>query len=124
MFYFIFGVLLWIFGYIAGRIRPGSIRFRNRPMENNINVVYVKPPFILYLLCGLPKFPHLPSGVMGYYNLYGQLLGLLWVAYEVIFKKWPYTLDTPKDLLALVIAFLITTIIMIFIETKMKYKTG
>jgi hypothetical protein len=109
------GIFLWVLGYIAGRIKP---RIREGEIDDSH---YIRPPLIIYVLCGFPKYPHLPFGVMGYNNLYGQLLGILWIAYELIFNKWPYPIKA-YDSLGFIITLLICTIVIVLIDSKLKYK--
>ena len=77
----VLGVFSWLIGFIgAGRtLERGSL----------LNKVYVRPPFWIYLICGLPKASNIPPGVMGLLALVGQLQGILLIVFGAIYYFWP-----------------------------------
>jgi hypothetical protein len=62
------GVIVWIIGFVrVGRtIEDGLL----------VNRTFVRPPFFIYLLCGMPRARHIPAGVMAIPSLFLQLHGL------------------------------------------------
>jgi hypothetical protein len=50
---------------------------------------FVRPPFVIYLLCGLPKTPSIPSGVMTVMAITLQLQGILLFIYGATYRYWP-----------------------------------
>jgi hypothetical protein len=46
---------------------------------------FAHPPLFIYLLCGLPKTPNSPSGVMA---VTLQLQGILLVIYRATYRYW------------------------------------
>jgi hypothetical protein len=70
-FMIIIGVSLWIIGFFkVGRtVEDGLL----------VNKTFVRPPFFLYLICGLPKSKNISSGVVSIPSLFLQLQGLLFI---------------------------------------------
>jgi hypothetical protein len=70
------GVFLWVIGFFrVGRtIEDGLL----------VNKTFVRPPFLIYLICGLPKSQNIPPGSMAIPSLFLQLNGLLLVICGVI----------------------------------------
>ena len=68
-FLIIMGVSLWIIGFFrVGRtVEDGLL----------VNKTFVRPPFFIYFICGLPKSKNIPSGVISIPSLFLQLQGLL-----------------------------------------------
>jgi hypothetical protein len=67
----IIGLALWVIGYFrVGKIVNDGLL---------VNKTYVRPPFIIYLLCGLPKAINIPAGIMAIPSLLLQLQGLLFL---------------------------------------------
>jgi hypothetical protein len=67
----IIGLALWVIGYFrVGKIVNDGLL---------VNKTYVRPPFFIYLLCGLPKARNIPAGVMAIPSLLLQLQGLLFL---------------------------------------------
>jgi len=75
-----FGILFWLLGFL----RAGYTRERG----NLLNKVYVRPPQVIYLVCGLPKASNLPHGVMAVLALMVQLQGILFIVYGIICYFW------------------------------------
>ncbi|MGB8984095.1 MAG: hypothetical protein WCC12_19660 [Anaerolineales bacterium] len=71
------GLLIWILGYR---------RVKDANKIGLSEMGFVHPPFLIYLVCGLPKAPYLPRGVMPIPPLLGQLAGLLWIVLGLIFS--------------------------------------
>ena len=80
---------LWIFsgvlGWVLGWIRVGKVRQIGLPIDK----AFVRPPFIIYLACGLPRARNIPKGVMAVSALGLQLVGLLWFFYGITYSYWP-----------------------------------
>ncbi len=76
-----FGVFIWIVGFI----RVGKVR------ENDVlvNRTFVRPPYFVYLICGLPKARNVLKGVMAIPSLFGQLQGLFWILFGLILPYLP-----------------------------------
>jgi hypothetical protein len=76
-----FGIIAWIFNFmtVGRRIKNGA------PLEGS----FVRPPFFVYLICGMPKARNIPSGVMGGRALAGQLIGIFAVIYGLIYPYLP-----------------------------------
>lgn len=72
-----FGVFFWIIGYVrVGRVRENDLL---------VDRTFVRPPFVIYLVCGMPRARNIPKGVMAIPSLFGQLQGLFWILYGLIF---------------------------------------
>jgi hypothetical protein len=68
-----FGVFVWIAGYIrVGRVRENDVL---------VNRTFVRPPFFIYLLCGMPKARNIPKGVMAIPSVFAQLQGIFWLLF-------------------------------------------
>lgn len=63
------GLFLWIFGFIrvGQTVQDGLL----------INKTFVRPHFLIYLICGMPKARNVPHGVVAIPSLLLQLHGLL-----------------------------------------------
>jgi hypothetical protein len=75
------GALLWLFGFFRARY----VDEKKSPIERSL----VRPPFLVYLLCGLPKARNLPRGVMAMVSIIGQLQGISFIVYGMIYHYWP-----------------------------------
>lgn len=65
------GVFFWIIGFVrVGQIVEDGL---------SVNKTFVRPPFFIYLICGMPKARNIPPGVMVIPSLMLQLQGLLLV---------------------------------------------
>lgn len=70
------GMFIWFIGFVnAGKTRKNMM-----PFERS----FVRPPYLVYLLCGLPKAQNIPSGVMSVLSVIGQLNGLLWIIFGLV----------------------------------------
>lgn len=78
-------IVLGIFGWLAGFFRAG---FAEKD-GYKINRVFVRPPFLVYLLCGLPRASNIPRGVIALRSLMSQLLGILILMYGIISNYLP-----------------------------------
>ena|SRR5215203_5502121 len=75
------GVFIWILGFIrVGRVRENDVL---------VNRTFVRPPFVIYLVCGMPRARNIPKGVMAIPSLFGQLQGLFWIFCGLIFPYLP-----------------------------------
>ena len=71
------GLFLWVFGFIkVGRKRETGF---------SIDKSFVRPPFFIYLICGMPKAQNIPRGIMSVSAVWSQLIGLLWVGYGIVY---------------------------------------
>ena len=53
---FIIGICLWLIGFIrVGKIVEDGLL---------VNKTFVRPTFFIYLICGMPKAPNIPRGVI------------------------------------------------------------
>ena len=66
-------IIIGVFAWVIGFFRVG------RTVEDGllVNKTFVRPPFFIYLICGLPKSKNIPAGVMAIPSLFLQLQGLL-----------------------------------------------
>ncbi len=71
------GILSWLSGFI----RVGYIRRNGTLMQRT----FVRPPFLIFLICGMPKSRAIPVGVMAIPALMLQLQGVLWTVYGLIY---------------------------------------
>ena len=71
------GIALWIFGFI----RVGN----KRETGFTIDKSFVRPPFFIYLLCGMLKARNIPSGIVAVSSIWSQLIGVLWIGYGVMY---------------------------------------
>lgn len=72
----IIGICLWVIGFIrVGKIVDDGLL---------VNKTFVRSPFFIYLICGLPKAPNIPRGVIAIPSLMLQLQGLLLIICGVI----------------------------------------
>ncbi len=80
-------VKLWIglgtFIWIVGFIKAVKIKEAGLPFDRAL----VRPPYLIYLVCGLPKSKKLPVGVMSVLSIVAQLIGLLWILYGIAFPS-------------------------------------
>jgi len=77
----ILGAFLWFSGFF----RAGSFEEKGPP----ISKAFVRPPFLIYLLCGRPKALNIPKGVVALRSLITQLQGILFVAYGLAYDFLP-----------------------------------
>ncbi len=75
------GLAMWIFGFT----RVGYVGERRSPLYQ----AFTRPPLIVYIVCGMSKARSIPRGIMSISSLMGQLVGLLWIAYGLIFSYLP-----------------------------------
>lgn len=70
-FWIVSGLGLWTYGFVTV----------GRPRETGflVDKSFVRPPFFIYLICGMPKAKNIPVGVMSIPALIGQLAGWLWL---------------------------------------------
>ena len=70
------GAFLWVLGFFrVGRtIEDGLL----------VNKTFVRPPFLIYLICGLPKSQNIPPGTMAIPSLFLSLHGLLLIILGLI----------------------------------------
>jgi len=101
------GVFLWVIGFFrVGRtIEDGLL----------VNKTFVRPPFLIYLICGLPKSQNIPPGSMAIPSLFLQLHGLLLIICGLI-----VVLVTRNIILAGVLYVLGLVLIIIYILTLSK----
>jgi hypothetical protein len=69
-------ILIWIIGYLGSKEDDNyqdKVRFRR-----------VKPHPIIYLICGKPKAPNIPAGVLVVNLMWRQLFGILLLIYGVL----------------------------------------
>ncbi|MFZ5909216.1 MAG: hypothetical protein ACOYYU_04300 [Chloroflexota bacterium] len=71
------GMFAWAYGFI----RVGYIKKNSLWLER----AFVYPPYLIYLICGMPKAKNIPNGVMALTSLIFQLQGLLWIAYGLVY---------------------------------------
>ena len=74
--WFILPILIWIIGYLGSKDDDNyrdKVRFR-----------CVKPHPIIYFICGRPKAPNIPAGVLVVNLLWRQLFGILLLIYGVL----------------------------------------
>lgn len=75
------GIFIWILGFIrVGRVRENDML---------VSRTFVRPPFFIYLLCGMPRARNIPKGIMAIPALFGQLQGLFWILCGLIFPYLP-----------------------------------
>jgi hypothetical protein len=107
----IIGFAFWVIGYL----RVGKI------VDDGLlaNKTYVRPPYLIYLLCGLPKAKNIPAGVMAIPSLFLQFQGMLLLLCGLI------DLVQPKENLLLLGGFYIlgTVFTMIYILGLFKKKS-
>jgi len=75
------GLFLWFVGYF----RAGFLE-EEGPL---ISKAFVRPPFLIYLLCGLPHASNIPKGVIALRSLMTQFQGILFFAYGITYKYLP-----------------------------------
>ena len=76
-----FGIMAWALGFI----RVGVVK----KIDLEINKSFVRPPFLVYLICGMPRSRNIPKGVMAIPAVMLQLHGLFWIAYGVVSAYLP-----------------------------------
>lgn len=76
-----YGIFNWVLGFM-GTIYRKKI---GMPIEKFL----ARPPFLIYLVCGMPRAQDIPPGVMVIPALIVQLMGLSWVAYGLIYPYLP-----------------------------------
>jgi hypothetical protein len=74
----VLGVSSWLLGFFrAGFAREeGPLFVRS----------FIRPPFLIYLLCGFPRATNIPKGVIATGSVGSQLLGILLIAYSIVFN--------------------------------------
>ncbi len=95
-----FGVFIWIVGYArVGHVRKNDVL---------VNQTFVRPPFFIYLICGMPKARNIPKGVMAIPSVLAQLHGLFWILFGLIYPD-----VNVQNLTAQEIFFLVGTVLII-----------
>ena len=109
-------VFIWIsagiFFWLAGYFTAGVIEDNGATIQKAL----LRPPFYIYLICGRPKAPNIPQGVISVRALMSQLQGILFLSYGVIY----YFLAEHN--LSLHIAVLIITTLLIYVFSWWLYK--
>lgn len=68
------GILGWLIGFLrAGSLEKGRL----------FGEAFVRPPFLVYLLCGFSRASNIPKGVVALRSLMSQLLGVVTILYGV-----------------------------------------
>lgn len=75
------GIFVWLIGFL----KVGYFDEKGYLMKRT----FLRPPFLIYLICGLPKARNIPSGVMAILALIAQLQGILLIVYGIIYWYWP-----------------------------------
>jgi hypothetical protein len=93
-FWIVGGTVFWIYGFITvGRKRKTGFL---------VDESFVHPPFIIYLICGMPKAKNIPASVMAIPSLSSQLGGWVWIisgllyifTRDVFLQAWPFCIGT------------------------------
>lgn len=102
----VFWVVLGAVSWCAGFFQAGFSDEKGQ----KISQVFVRPPFLIYLLCGLPKASNIPKGVIALRSLMSQLQGILFLSYGIIHAHLP----NQNFNLHMVIMFILINIIYLF----------
>jgi len=70
-------VILGLFFWFVGYFQSGF----SKEDGSEISKAFVQPPFLIYLLCGLPRASNVPKGVIALRSLMAQLQGILFTTY-------------------------------------------
>ncbi len=73
-------IIIGIFFWMMGFMKIGN---------KDVYKAFAYPPLFIYLLCGQPKTPNIPSGVMPIMAMILQLQGILFVIYGATYRYWP-----------------------------------
>jgi len=105
IFWILIALLLWVGGYRSIHTTKQNFLF---PFIGS----FVRPPKWLFYLCGNPKSPLLPYGVMSGKALALQILGILFAGYGIaIDKHWPIQDPNLSAYVGVSICFLLSCII-------------
>jgi hypothetical protein len=77
----IIGAVGWLWGYY----RAGIINLEGSQFIRS----FIRPPFFIYLLCGLPSVPTNPKGVIATSSVLGQLGGIIFITYGILYGYLP-----------------------------------
>jgi hypothetical protein len=83
-------IILGIFSWMGGFMKIG---------DKDHYKSFARLPRFIYLLCGLPKTPNIPSGVMAVMSITLQLQGILFVIYGATYRYWTQSIVLQSFLL-------------------------
>jgi len=75
----ILGIIFWLIGFF----RAGFRFLEGPPFLRS----FIRPPFFIYLLCGLPKASNIPKGVISTGAALSQFWGILYVTYGIVSNR-------------------------------------
>lgn len=89
------GIALWLKGYKNPTHVPSDLPFEHL-------AILISPPRLLYFVCGLPKSPDYPKGIMSAWAFSAQLMGLFFVIHVSLYL-FPNKPDNFIDLIILIV---------------------
>ncbi|MBK9781906.1 MAG: hypothetical protein IPP55_17985 [Anaerolineales bacterium] len=73
------GIFFWLIGFF----RAGFRFLEGPPFLRS----FIRLPFLIYLLCGLPRASNLPKGVISTGAVLSQFWGILYVTYGIVSNR-------------------------------------
>ena len=95
LFWIGFGIFLWVTGYF----HAGFTEEDGAPISR----AFIRPPSLIYFLCGKPTASNIPKGVLSLRSLISQTQGILFLIYGTGYRYLSdYKLSTQMIILSLV----------------------
>ncbi len=109
-----FGLFIYIVGFLrVGRVRKTAVV---------VNQTFVRPPFFIYLICGMPKAHNIPKGVMAVPSIFAQLQGIFWILFGLTNPDFNIQNPTVQEI-TFVIGNLSIVVYVWILYKQNKYKT-